>query len=149
MPLAEVSDDAFPSSVEIVDNALLLATLPNLATPHFLAPVISYATTHTRKRLVIVLFSRHFNVHHKHNELPKNIHTALTFAENQALSHTQSWEAVQRILTFAYVQATKIAQEMNKVLMDVDILLKGLNEDLDEGLEKGLDICFRVSGGAF
>ncbi|KAF8971573.1 hypothetical protein BDZ97DRAFT_1787150 [Flammula alnicola] len=137
----------FPSAPEIVDNALLLATLPSLTVPHFLAPVISYATTHTRKRLIIVLFSRHFNVHHKKGARKKTQLT-LTFPEIQALPHTEMWDAVQRILTFTYVQATKIAQEMNKVLMDVDVLLKGLNEDLEEEVARGVDICFRVSGDA-
>lgn len=44
-----------------VNNALLLATLPNLFVPHFLTQVIAGATTQTRNRLVIVFFSRHFN----------------------------------------------------------------------------------------
>jgi hypothetical protein len=134
---------AFPSSQ--IDTAILLATLPNLSNPHFLAPVITSATTHTRKRLIIVLFSRHFNVHYPRKF--KKTQITLTFPENQALSHTKSWDAVQRILTFTYVQATKIAHEMNKVLMDIDVLVTGLNEDLNEHLGKGVDICFRVSGG--
>ncbi|PPQ91402.1 hypothetical protein CVT25_014290 [Psilocybe cyanescens] len=128
------------TSKEIVDDAILLATLPNLSTPLFLAPVITWATTHTKNRLIIVLFSRHFNVHYPEKK------DYLTFSENQALSRTESWDAVQRILTFTYVQATKAAQEMNKVFMDIDVLLRGLNQDfdLDSGLK--LDICFRVSG---
>lgn len=134
---------AFPSSQ--ISTAILLATLPNLSTPHFLAPVIASATTQTRKRLIIVLFSRHFNVHYPRKF--KKTQITLTFPENQALSHTKSWDAVQRILTFTYVQATKIAHEMNKVLMDIDVLVTGLNEDLDEHIGQGVDICFRVSGG--
>jgi len=134
---------AFPSSQ--IDTAILLATLPNLSTPHFLGPVIASATTNTRKRLIIVLFSRHFNVHYPKKF--KKTQITLTFPENQALSRTKSWDAVQRILTFTYVQATKVAQEMNKVQMDVDVLIIGLNEDLNEHLGKGVDICFRVSGG--
>ncbi|KAF8969624.1 hypothetical protein BDZ97DRAFT_1902409 [Flammula alnicola] len=136
----------FPCAPEIVDNALLLATLPSLTVPHFLTPVISYATTHTRKRLIIILFSRHFNVHYKKGT-GKKTQLTLTFPEIQALPHTKMWDAVQRILTFTYVQATKIAQEMNKVLMDIDVLLKGMNEDLEEEIAKGVDICFRVDGG--
>jgi len=129
----------FPTSPEIVNNALLLATLPNLSVPHFLTQVIAGATTHTRNRLVIVLFSRHFNT--VHSALP------LTFPEIQGLSHTKSWDPVQRILTFTYVQATKVAWEVNKIQMQVDVLLKGLNEDLDQDLGSDMDIVFRVSGG--
>ncbi|KAF5330715.1 hypothetical protein D9619_005346 [Psilocybe cf. subviscida] len=151
MPTIGDPNATHPPSIGAVDNAVLLANLPNLTPPHFLAPVISFATSHSRKRLVIVLFSRHFNVQHPQLgslvSAPATISLQkLTYPENQALSHTQSWDAVQRILTFAYVQAARVAQEMNKVTMDIDVLLKGLNEDLDAGLGTGSDLCFRVSG---
>ena len=121
-----------------VNNALLLATLPNLFVPHFLTQVIAGATTQTLNRLVIVFFSRHFNTPSEHSpEIQKG------------LSHTKSWDPVQRILTFTYVQATKVAWEANKIQMQVDVLLKGLNEDLDQDLGKDMDIVFRVSGGMF
>jgi hypothetical protein len=123
-----------------VNNALLLATLPNLFVPHFLTQVIAGATTQARNRLVIVFFSRHFNTRSAHS---------LTVPEIQGLSHTKSWDSVQRILTFTYVQATKVAWEANKIQMQVDVLLKGLNEDLDQDLGKDMDIVFRVSGGMF
>ena len=141
--MMQSTDATFPTSQ--INTAILLATLPNLSTPHFLAPVIACATTHTRKRLIIVLFSRHFNVHYPRKF--KKPQATLTFPENQALSRTKSWDAVQRILTFTYVQATKVAHEMDKVLMDIDVLVTGLNEDLDEHIGTGVDICFRVSGG--
>jgi hypothetical protein len=130
----------FPTSPEMVNNALLLATLPSLSVPHFLTQVIAGATAHTHNRLVIVLFSRHFNTRLAHS---------LAFPEIQGLSHTRSWDPVQRILTFTYVQATKVAWEANKIQMQVDVLLKGLNEDLDQDLGKDIDIVFRVSGGTF
>jgi hypothetical protein len=132
----------FPTSPETVDNGILLATLPNLSTPHFLGSVVAAAATQTRHRLVIVLFSRHFNTSHR----PRGgIGTVL--GDAQTLSHTDTWDSVQRILTFIYVHATKAAQALNKVLMDVDVLLKGLDEDLDPHLGDGVDIVFRVSGG--
>ena len=130
----------FPTSPEIVNNALLLATLPNLSVPHFLTQVLAGATTHTRNRLVIVFFSRHFNTRSAHS---------LAFPELQGLSHTKSWDPVNRILTFTYVQATKVAWEANKIQMQVDVLLVGLNENLDQDLGKDMDIVFRVSGGMF
>ena len=123
-----------------VNNALLLATLPNLFVPHFLTQVITGATTQTRNRLVIVFFSRHFNTRSA---------DSLTCPEIQGLSHTKSWDPVQRILTFTYVQATRVAWEANKIQMQIDVLLKGLNEDLDQDLGKDMDIVFRVSGGMF
>lgn len=139
---------SFPTSPEIVDNALLLASLPNLSVPHFLTPVIAHTVACTRNRLVIVLFSRYFNVCPRPTESDGLQHPSPTFAEKQGLSHTLCWEAVQRILTFTYVQATKVAFKMDKVLMEVDVLLKGFNEDLEEGIGQGIDIVFRVEGGA-
>ena len=129
-----------PLMSTFVNNALLLATLPDLLVPHFLTQVIASATTQTRKRLVIVFFSRHFNTRSE---------VSPTCPDIQGLSHTKSWDSVQRILTFTYVQATKVAWEANKIQMQVDVLLKGLNEDLDHNLSKDVDIVFRVSGGKF
>ena len=123
-----------------VNNALLLATLPNLCVPRFLTQVIASATTQTRNRLVIVFFSRHFNTRSG---------DSFTCPDIQGLSHTRSWDPVQRLLTFTYVQATRVAWEANKIQMQVDVLLKGLNEDLDQDLSKDMDIVFRVSGGMF
>ncbi|KAF8197511.1 Nucleotidylyl transferase [Pholiota molesta] len=123
---------------KLVDNALLLATLPNLTLPHFLSQVIAQAVTYTRKRLIIVLFSRYFNVHRPQSGDDAD-QQSLTFPEMQGLSHTLTWDAVQRILTYTYVQATKVALEMNKVLMEVDVLLKA-----DIGV--GMGICFRING---
>ncbi|KAJ3576659.1 hypothetical protein NP233_g301 [Leucocoprinus birnbaumii] len=138
VPMANTQD--FPTSSESVDRALLLATLPRLSTPQFLAPIIVHAATTARKRLVIVLFSRFFNTGTPHSNLDQG------YLASQAISHTGRWKAVQEILTYVYVQATMVAQNMGKVLMDVDVLLKGMNEDVDESLSKGMEILFRVSG---
>ncbi|KAF9014089.1 Nucleotidylyl transferase [Cyathus striatus] len=120
-----------------VDCALLLASLPNLSAPHFLTPIITHAAVHTRSRLVIILFSRFFSVPRSASLAPS------TPAE---ISHTEWWDNVQRLLTFVYVTTTRVAQEHGKILMDVDVLLKGLNEDLDDRLGVGMDLVYRVSG---
>lgn len=133
----------FPTSPELVDRALLLATLPRLSTPQFLAPIISHATSTTRKRLVIILFSRFFNKEALHSHLDQG------YLASQAISHAGKWRAVQEILTYVYVQATKVAQDLGKVLMEVDVLLKGVNEDMDENLGAGIEMVFRVSGGEY
>lgn len=137
------SSQDFPTSPELVDRALLLATLPRLSTPQFLAPIISHATSTTRKRLVIILFSRFFNKEALHSHLDQG------YLASQAISHAGKWRAVQEILTYVYVQATKVAQDLGKVLMEVDVLLKGVNEDMDENLGAGIEMVFRVSGGEY
>lgn len=135
------SSNDFPDSPELVDNALLLATLPRLSTPKFLAPVISHATSTTRKRLVIILFSRFFNKEAPHSHLDQG------YPASQAISHAGSWRIVQEVLTYVYVQATKVAQDLGKVLMDIDVLFKGFNDDLHDTLGIGMEMVFRITGG--
>lgn len=127
----------FPTS-GLADRALLLATLPSLDTPHFLGPVIQAAATSARERLVIVLFSRLFN-----DPLPSS---STVF---RGISHTERWHDVHRLLTYVYVQATKVAQDLDKVLMDVDVLLLGTDGEAPEDVGIGMDIVFRVAGGMY
>ncbi|PFH51752.1 hypothetical protein AMATHDRAFT_141860 [Amanita thiersii Skay4041] len=138
MPIA-IDRQGFPTSPEIVNNALLLATLSNLTIPQFLAPVITSATAATRSRLVIVLFSRFFN--NRHGAMNADIPPG-----SPGVSHIGKWDDIQRLLTFVYVQAVKTAQEMGKVLMDIDILLRGLDVDVPSELGDDVDIVFRVAG---
>jgi len=135
------SHSPFPTSSESVDRALLLASLPSLSAPHFLTSAITTAASLTRKRLVIILFSRHFNISRR-----SSFHLGISGA--QGVSHTEQWKTVQELLTFIYVHATKVAYDMGKVLMEIDVLLKGLNEDIDEQLGASIDIVFRISGDA-
>lgn len=115
-----------------VPNALLLASLSDLSTPHFLSPVIITAASSAQKRLVIALYSPLFTSPNDDVTEPP-------------ISHTERWDDVQRLLTFVYVQATKAAQEMDKVLLEVDVLLKGTNEGIpDFAVET--DVVFRVQG---
>ncbi len=129
------------TSPELVDRALLLATLPRLSTPQFLAPAITHAVSTTRKRLVIVLFSRFFNKETPYSHLDQG------YLASQAVSHTETWKLVQEILSYVYVQSTKVAQDLGRVLMDIDVLLKGMNDDVDETIGIEMDMVFRVSGG--
>ncbi|KAF8891278.1 Nucleotidylyl transferase [Infundibulicybe gibba] len=126
-PPANISPD-FPNS-ETVNRSLLLATLQNLSPPHFLGPPIANVAATTREHLTIILFSRHFNS-----------------SENGGQSRADSWQDVQRLLTYVYVQATRVALSMDKVLMGVDVLLKGLDEDLRPDIGVGVDVIFRVDG---
>ncbi|EAU88686.2 pantetheine-phosphate adenylyltransferase [Coprinopsis cinerea okayama7 len=87
------------------------------------------------------------------DESVKGHRRRLSYPEKQAISHTDetNFNAVQRLLTFVYVQATKTAQEHGKILMDIVVLLKGFNEDLfnDTSFVEGVgkpEIVFRVSG---
>ncbi|KAF5386789.1 hypothetical protein D9615_001603 [Tricholomella constricta] len=124
----------FPPS-EIADRALLLATIPSLDPPHFLGPIIATAATTTRDHLTIVLFSRLFNE-------PSPTST-VTF---RGVSRTDRFDDVLRLLTYVYVQATSVAQSLDKVLMEIDVVLRGIDADLPCNLGQGIDVVFRVAG---
>ncbi len=105
-----------------VKTALLLATVPTLSSPHFLAPAIIAAATEAQNRLVIVLFSRLFN------------------------DRGSRWDDVHDLLSFVYVQATKVAQDLGKILLHVDVVLRGMHASVPD-IEDGVDKVFRVRGG--
>ncbi|KAL1743449.1 hypothetical protein HDZ31DRAFT_83384 [Schizophyllum fasciatum] len=113
-----------------VNKALLLATIRSFEPPDYLSVAISTCARATKSHLTIVLYSRVFNVD-----------------PECTISHSAHWDDVQKLLTRAYVSATKTAQDMNKVLMDVDVLLKGINEGFPSNLH-GYDTIFRIAGDA-
>lgn len=112
----------FPECESTVKTVLLLASLPTLSTPQFLVPAIHAATTDAKDRLVIVLFSR-------------------AFAQRGT-----RWDDVQRLLAFVYGHASKVAQDMDKILLDVDVLLRGMGQDLPH-IGDGVEMVFRIQGG--
>lgn len=120
-------------NVEQVDKALLLATLHNVdSTPHFLAGPIATAATQAAQALRIVLVSPLFDA----NSADYQSHRPTALG-------TKRFNDVQRALTYVYVQATKVAQEMGKILMDVDVLLKGEHEPLQESATVDAQVVYR------
>ena len=63
------------------------------------------------------------------------------------VSHTECWDDVQRLLTCVYVQATAVAQELDRVLLQVDVLLRGFDEDLCEDFGNDFEVVIRIEGG--
>ena len=102
-------------------RSLLVATLDSLETPHYLSPAITSAAAATTDSLVIVLLSPLFDL----------------------VSRTQQWDDVQRILAHVYVQATKVAQDNGRILMDVSVLLR---ESFPPHLAAEADQCFVLEG---
>jgi hypothetical protein len=139
-------------------HALLLATVNDLSTPCFLAPAIAGATRCVRDRLVIILFSRLFNTGRRPRspltgrpeKTRRRDSTGSARSDGSAgVSHTECWDDIQRLLTYVYVQATAVAQELDKVLLQVDVLLRGFDEDLSEDFGKDFEVVIRIEGGAF
>lgn len=118
-------DHASSATMSSFDNkyarALVVCSLSQLHDPHFLAPIIQTASRATRNHIVILLFSSHFDTH-------------------------RGWYEVQKLLTWVYVQSTAITQEMGKVLIEVDVLLRGTNGSYPPG---EFDIVYRVEDGMF
>src|SRR5258708_2425444 len=135
-------------------RALILATLNDLSTPRFLAPAVAGAARCVRDRLVVILFSRLFNTGHRpHSPLHENARRRPSVDSSGSnssagVSHTGCWDDVQRLLTYVYVQATAVAQELDKVLLQVDVLLRGFDEDLYEDFGKDFEVVIRIEGGA-
>ncbi|KAF8077699.1 hypothetical protein FPV67DRAFT_8770 [Lyophyllum atratum] len=126
----------FPSS-DTAERALLLATIPSLELPYFLAPIIATAATTVRDHLTIVLFSRLFNDP-----------CSSSNAGFRGISRTDHFDDVLHLLTYVYVQATSVAQSLDKVLMEIDVLLLGIDHDVPCDLGKGINVLFRVAGDA-
>ncbi|KAJ6525599.1 hypothetical protein B0H19DRAFT_1197913 [Mycena capillaripes] len=112
--------------MDFVESAVLYASVAELSVPHFLATAIVHAAQRTRTHLLIVLLADFFD-------------------SNHSISHTACWNNVQQLLTFVYVQATKVAQDAGRLLMDIDVLLLGPNDPLPERLVPP-ELVFRVEG---
>lgn len=131
-PDLEVPDtmNANPDHTDQVHKAVLLASLHDIdAPPHFLSSPIAAAAAKTSQQLRIVLYSHLFNT-----DNPQRPSAAVG---------TRRWDAVQSTLTYVYVQAMKVAQEMGRILMDVDVLLKGEHEPLSETITADAEVIFR------
>ncbi len=111
-----------------VPHTLVALAIDDLRTPHHLAHIVRAAVERTSQSCLIVVFSDAFA------------------ASPAAVAHTDAWDAVQRLLTFLYVQATSIAQELDRVLMDTDVLLRGSQQTLDIP-QREYGCLFRVDGG--
>lgn len=89
-----------------LSKSILILRLDDLQSSHKFSKPIGIASGSTTDRLLIVIFCELFN-------------------KDKGLSHTQTWNGVQRLLTFVYVEATRVAQQADRILMDVDVLLCG------------------------
>ncbi|KAF7974827.1 hypothetical protein HWV62_11187 [Athelia sp. TMB] len=101
-------------------RTVVIATLDDNYIPTQLADSIAKATRETIERVTIIILSERFE---------------------PTASHKPSWGEVQELLTSLYILASKEAQALDKVLLDVDVLLKGPEKPLPLNLAD--DIGFR------
>ena len=114
----------------VYSQAILALKLDDPSDVLSLLPFVTTAARQTTKRLLIVLFSD-------------------AFSERSSLSRTSSWDAVQTVLTTVYVESTRVAYEEDRILMDVDVLLKGLDEGVPQLQRDGWEAVFRLDAGVF
>ncbi|KAI0372933.1 Nucleotidylyl transferase [Pilatotrama ljubarskyi] len=134
-------------AVEDVRHTLLLTTVHDLHdTPNFLASSVSTAARKTTERLRIVILSPFFNppLRHSHGQSTGAATATAGDAAVPGISRTQYWDDVQRLLTFVYVQATKVAQDMGKILLDIDVLLRGTADPFPEQVVREAERIFSV-----
>ncbi|KZT71290.1 Nucleotidylyl transferase [Daedalea quercina L-15889] len=125
-----------------VRRAALIARIYNLRQPPtFLSGPISAVARHTTDNLRIILFSQLFD--QDHNFTVNGRETDVGDQSKRGFSPAGHWDDVQRLLTYVYVQATKVAQEMNRVLMDIDVLLKAPKESFDWELTRDAERTYR------
>ena len=111
-----------PEPFDPVNNSLLITTIDSIdVLPHFLTSPIAVATTKSLQSLTIVLVSPYFNP----PGYPFTKSRRTSIRDVKGISRTERWEDVQKILTFVYVQATKVAQELGRILLNVDVLFDG------------------------
>lgn len=108
-------------------KSILAIKLSNFNDVRKYLSVVATAAHRTTERLLIILCSELLNA-------------------SEEYSHTEYWEEVQALLASVYVETSHIAQEADRVLLDVDVLLRGLDEDIyveDIGWER----TFLIAGG--
>lgn len=142
-----MSEDA--AALHPVRRSALIAELWDLhQPPTYLATAISTAARKTTDNLRIVLFSPLFDA----QSTPARARTAdpsrPSRRDDNAFSYTGHFDEVQRLLTYVYVQATSVAQELGRVLVDIDVLLKGTQEPSPEELVRDAERVYCVAAQA-
>lgn len=111
-----------------IKRTVLFAHIHDIGAPHHLGPAIASVTAATAEALVIVLVSQLF-------------HTA-----ESTSNPVKQWDDVHRLLTYVYVKATKAAQDLGKVLLDISVVLKDPSQSFPSNFGNGMDMCFRIQG---
>jgi hypothetical protein len=127
---------------QLHERVLLVAALHDLSSYEHLGAPITAATERASERIAIVLVSSLFNG-------GKPLSRRAPGAGSLDLPHAPHWCAVQRLLTFAYVHASAAAHARDRILLDMDVLLHGTDEALDQRLLGTFDDTYGIEGGNY
>jgi len=111
-PATPSSHEIDKSNDNIYSASILIINLSSPSDYHVLESAIRNATRSTKDRLTVILHSPAF--------------------ANQEDPQT-NWFEIQRLLTWTYVESTAVAQDMDKVLLDTDVLLRPPHVQATEG----------------
>jgi hypothetical protein len=100
-----------------MNNTILVLPLQSLASYEHFGPWIDQATSKTQQRLLVFLVSPLFN-------------------SQSDLNPTESWKAMEKLLSFIYTRSSQIAMKEERVLMRVDVIFQGDNGHILSGLDK-------------
>ena len=118
-PTSSSTREIDTSKDNIYSASILIANLPSPSDYHVLESAIRNATRSTKDRLVIILHSPAF----ANQEVPR-----------------AGWFEIQRLLTWTYVESAAVAQDMDKVLLDTDVLLRSPHARAAEGTAEDGDL---------
>ncbi|KAI5124568.1 hypothetical protein M0805_003088 [Coniferiporia weirii] len=107
-------------------RSIFTLRIDSLHDPREFLSAIATATERTTDRLLVIIFCEHFNA-------------------DANLGHAGSWKEVQTLLTCIYVEATRVSQKADRILFDVDVLLRGLDAEVSIR-DNGWDHLFRLEG---
>lgn len=96
------------ASTELSGSVLALK-IKDLRFPKHFCSVVEDVVRRTSERVIVLVFCELFN-------------------DNATISHTAYWHEIQTLLTVIYTEAARIAQEQEKVLLQVDILFRGTRD---------------------
>jgi len=102
-PATPSSHETDKSKDNLYSTSILITNLLSPSDYHVLESAIRNATRSTKDRLTVILHSPAF----ANQEEPQ-----------------ANWFEIQRLLTWTYVESTAVAQDMDKVLLDTDVLLR-------------------------
>lgn len=139
------------------DRVIVLASLPTITSYAHLEPVVRAAAQQARKKLAIVFVSAAFDgtsLLHSRATVPGGLDDYAVGPDESGPDGSPqgggaTWSPVQRLLTFAYVCASGAAHARGRLLLDIDVLLRGIDTPLLEEHNLGgtFDALITVSGG--
>lgn len=124
-PVSSPSYEIDTSKDNIYSISILIANLLSPLDYHHLESAIRNATRSTKDRLVIILHSPAFS----NGGAPK-----------------ANWFEIQRLLAWTYVESTAVAQDMDKILLDTDVLLRPSHTPATEGTVEDEELVKTADG---